>query len=651
MCGIAGFILGPRARLDSALTLQRMNDVLAHRGPDGSGTWLDLDGVVGLGHRRLAIVDLSEAGRQPMVSASGRYVITFNGEVYNFPRLRAELESTGTQFRGHSDTEVMLAAVEAWGVERAVPRFEGMFAFALWDRRERELWLARDRLGKKPLYVGWAEGSLLFGSELKALRQFPSFDARLDRDALTLLLRHNYIPAPWSVYASVGKLPPGHLRRLRLGADGAALVGDVAYWSAAEAFARGQGARFQGTPQEAVEDLDRLLRASVLDRMVADVPLGAFLSGGIDSSTVVALMQAQSNRPIRTFSVGFQEAAFDEAPHAARVAAHLGTDHTEVYVSPDDALSVVPDLPTMFDEPFSDSSQIPTYLVSRIARRHVTVALSGDGGDELFCGYPRYHKWRQVWSVIGSLPWPLRRALAGSMRWPGIAAWDRLLVTPWRLLRPGSRPRSPGELIHKLAEVLTSRTPDVVYRRIVSHWNEPESLVIGAREPPTFLVAPDAPRTLDAFTEHMMLTDILTYLPGDILTKVDRASMAVSLEARCPLLDHRVVEWSAALPLDLKLREGQDKWILRQVLYRYAPPALFSRPKMGFGVPIGPWLKGPLRDWAEDLLSEHRLRSDGVFEPAPIRRMWEQFLRQPVSSPYLLWDVLMFQSWLKNTRS
>ncbi len=650
MCGIAGFILGPQSDLDSAEVLRRMTDALTHRGPDGSGTHLDRRGSVGLGHRRLAIVDLSEAGSQPMVSHSGRYVITYNGEVYNFARLRSELEGEAGAFRGHSDTEVMLAAIEAWGVEEAVRRFEGMFAFALWDRREEELWLARDRLGKKPLYVGRAAGSLIFASELKSLRFFPRFDARLDRDAITLLLRHDYIGAPWSVYASVRKVPPATLQRYRLQSSGPELIVEREYWSARAAFIHGQSTRFQADAGEAVATLDGLLRHAVSDRMVADVPLGAFLSGGIDSSTVVALMQAQSSRRVRTFSIGFHEAGYDEAPHAASIARQLGTDHTEVYVSSDDALAVVPSLPSMFDEPFSDSSQIPTYLVSKIARQAVTVVLSGDGGDELFCGYPRYHKWRKVWSAIGMLPAPLRRTVSGLLRSVDVRTWDRIFALALRLRGAGRRPVSPGDRLHKLGEVLGARRPDEVYKRIVSHWTRPEEVVIGATEPMTALSAPEAPTDLDGFTEQMMLIDILTYLPGDILAKVDRASMAVSLEARCPLLDHRVVEWSMALPLGLKLRERTDKWVLRQVLGRYVPLRMFERPKMGFGVPIGSWLHGPLREWAEDLLTESSLNSDGVFNASPVRRMWAEFKDEGLPWQYLLWDVLMFQAWLHETK-
>jgi asparagine synthase (glutamine-hydrolysing) len=648
MCGIAGFVLAPTAGIDPASVLRMMTNQLAHRGPDGGDSVLESDGAVGLGHRRLAIVDLSEAGRQPMVSHSGRYVITYNGEVYNFQELRRELEITGAHFRGHSDTEVMLAAMDAWGISAAIRRLAGMFAFALWDRRERELWLVRDRLGKKPLYVGTVKGSLVFGSELKAIRAFPGFDAEIDRGALALQMRHNYIPAPYSIYRTVGKIEPGTFRRVRIRAGIPVVVHEEPYWSARTAFADGHRQPFDGTADEAVEALDSLLRKAVMERLVSDVPLGAFLSGGIDSSTVAALMQAQSVRPVKTFSIGFEEAAYNEAPHARAVAQHLGTDHTEVCLTAADAMAVVPLLPTIYDEPFSDSSQIPTFLVSQVARQQVTVSLSGDGGDELFCGYPRYRKWRAIWRQMVRLPAPLRRSFARVILGVSIGAWDRILGPAVRWRNPRAPAMSPGDKLHKLAEIVAATTPEAVYRRLVSHWMNPAELVAGAVEPPTPLSQANTPRALDDFTDYMMLLDVLTYLPDDILVKVDRASMAVSLEARCPLLDHRVVELAVALPLSLKLRDGTDKWVLRQVLARYVPPHLFERPKMGFGVPIDAWLRGPLRPWAEDLLDEYKLRQDGLLNPGVVRAKWREFIDQGYPWHYPLWDVLMFQAWLRN---
>jgi asparagine synthase (glutamine-hydrolysing) len=648
MCGIAGFVLAESARINPASVLRAMTCRLAHRGPDGWDCVLEADGAVGLGHRRLAIVDLSEAGRQPMTSHSGRFVITYNGEVYNFPELRRELEIAGAHFRGHSDTEVMLAAIDAWGVSAAIRRFAGMFAFALWDRRERELWLVRDRLGKKPLYVGTVNGSLVFGSELKAIRAFPGFDTEIDRGALALLMRHNYIPAPHSIFRAVGKVEPGTFRRVRICAGVPKIVHEESYWSARSVFGVGRRQPFSGTPDQAIEALDSVLRKAVAERLVSDVPLGAFLSGGIDSSTIAALMQAQSSRPVKTFSIGFQEAAYNEAPHAKEVARHLGTDHTEVYLTAADGMAVIPLLPTIYDEPFSDSSQIPTFLVSKVARQQVTVSLSGDGGDELFCGYPRYHKWRAIWRKLAWLPVPLRHALARAIPSLSIGAWDRVLGPVVHGMHPRGPAISPGDKLHKLAEILWATTPEAVYRRLVSHWMSPADVVLGGVEPQTPLSQATGPRTIDGFTDHMMLLDILTYLPDDILAKVDRASMAVSLEARAPLLDHRVVELAAALPLSLKLRNGIDKWVLRQVLARYAPAHLFERPKMGFGVPIDSWLRGPLRPWAEDLLDERQLRQDGLLNPGVVRAKWREFTDEGYPWHYSLWDVLMFQAWLRN---
>jgi asparagine synthase (glutamine-hydrolysing) len=650
MCGIAGFVLGPATRIDPTSTLRSMIDCLSHRGPDGQGIHLDRANSVGFGHRRLAVVDLSAEGHQPMVSRSARFVITYNGEVYNFGKLRHELEKQGFEFRGHSDTEVILAAIEAWGVESAVRRFIGMFAFALWDRREHELWLVRDRLGKKPLYYGMIQGSLVFASELKSLRSFPGFHARIDRDAVALYLRHNYVPGPRCIYQSVMKLGPGTLRRIRIRQDSPEIGAEHQYWSIRDVFGKARAADSRLAPSEEVDALDGLLREAVRDRMVADVPLGAFLSGGVDSSTVVSLMQAQSSRPVKTFSIGFNEWAYNEAHHAARVARHLGTDHTEVYLTGEDALAVVPLLPSMFDEPFSDSSQIPTYLVSKIARQQVTVALSGDGGDELFCGYSRYRRWRSFWFARSIVPMQLRAPLARALRAVGIDTWNRMLAPiAWLVAR--GRPVSLGNRLHKLAELLTLPSPELVYRGFVSHWTRPDELVIGGVEPATPLSTSDGPTDLDGFTQYMMLLDILTYLPDDILVKVDRASMATSLEVRAPLLDHRVVEMAAQLPLNLKLCGSTDKWILRQVLARYVPQQFFSRPKMGFGVPIDSWLRGPLRDWAESLLSESGLRTDGLLNPAPIRAVWHEFTEGGQQWHYPLWDILMFQAWIRDQQT
>jgi len=653
MCGLTGFweTTARRTKADLCRTVQEMAGTLRHRGPDDGGEWAEARAGVALGFRRLAIVDLSPAGHQPMESASERYVIAFNGEVYNFEALRRELAGQGAAppFRGHSDTEVMLAAIEAWGLEAAVKRFVGMFAFALWDRQERVLHLVRDRLGIKPLYYGWAGDTLLFGSELKALRAHPAFRPEIDRDVLTLLLRHNYIPAPYSIYKGVQKLPPGTILTLA-GGNGPGAAPPVPYWSVRDAAAAGLADPFSGSEAEAADQLDALLREAVGMRMVADVPLGAFLSGGVDSSTVVALMQAQSSRPVRTFSIGFREAGYDEAPFAREVAGHLGTDHTELYVSPEDAQAVIPTLPTLYDEPFADSSQIPTFLVSELARRHVTVSLSGDGGDELFAGYNRYFVGRSVWNRMRWMPPALRRAAGGTLAAMPPRTTDALAGRINPLLPRSLRHGGLSSKVAKTAAILGADCPDAMYETLVSHWMDPASLVLGADgEPPTALTGTDRWTGPADFTQRMMYMDLMSYLPDDILAKVDRASMAVSLEARVPLLDHRVVEFAWRLPLSLSLRGGQGKWLLRQVLYRYVPREMIERPKMGFGIPIDAWLRGPLRPWAEALLDERRLRDEGFFDPAPIRAKWHEHLSGRRNWQYHLWDVLMFQAWHENT--
>jgi len=647
MCGLTGFweMAARRKEAELCRTVQEMAETLHHRGPDDGGEWADAGAGIALGFRRLAIVDLSPAGHQPMASASERYIIAFNGEVYNFEALRQELmgQSAAPAFRGHSDTEVMLAAIEAWGLEAAVKRFVGMFALALWDRQERVLHLVRDRLGIKPLYYGWMGNTLLFGSELKALRAHPAFRPEIDRDVLTLLLRHNYIPAPYSIYKGIRKLPPGTILTLR----GTGEAEPVPYWSVRDAAAAGLADPFSGSEAEAADGLDALLREAVGMRMVADVPLGAFLSGGVDSSAVVALMQAQSSRPVQTFSIGFRESGYDEAPFAREVARHLGTDHTELYVSPEDAQAVIPTLPALYDEPFADSSQIPTFLVSQLARRRVTVSLSGDGGDELFAGYNRYFFAQNIWDRIGWMPTGVRQAAAGTLTAVPPRTMDALAQRLGSVLPKHLRHGGVSIKLAKIADIMRADCPDTIYKTLVSHWEQPASLVLGmdGGEPPTALTGKDRWRGLPDFTQRMMYMDLMSYLPDDILAKVDRASMAVSLEARVPLLDHRVVEFAWRLPLSLKIREGQGKWLLRQVLYRYVPREMIERPKMGFGVPIDAWLRGPLRDWAEALLDERRLREEGFFEPAPIRAKWDEHLSGRRNWQYHLWDVLMFQAW------
>ena len=661
MCGLTGFWQAGGCSAEPAnITLDAMATAIAHRGPDDSGLWFDTDAGIGLAHRRLSILDLSPAGHQPMHSANGRYVMVFNGEIYNHLELREALDQPSPPaplpegagrlwWRGYSDTETLLAGFEAWGIAATLQRAIGMFAIAVWDRAERSLTLARDRLGEKPLYYGWQDDCFLFGSELKALRAHPAFNAEIDRDALSLFLRHNYLPTPYSIYQGIRKLPPGTLLTLPNAARRADCT-PVAYWSLRDTVEQCQAQPFQGTDAEAITALDDLLRDAVRRQQLADVPLGAFLSGGVDSSTIVALMQAQSSRPVKTFTIGFHENGYNEAHYAQAVARHLGADHTELYVTPEQAQAVIPRLPTLYDEPFADSSQIPTFLVSELTRQQVTVSLSGDAGDELFGGYGRYFRANSIWRKIRWLPPALRTLVARSMTALSPAAWDRgygvfarVLPARWCFSRPGDK-------AHKLAGILTAASPELIYRELVSHWSQPATVVIGATEPMTILNQAAAWPNL-GFEQRMMYFDTLSYLPDDILVKVDRAAMAVSLETRVPLLDHRVVEFAWRLPLAMKIRHGESKWILRQVLDRYVPRTLIERPKMGFGVPLDRWLRGPLRDWAEDLLDESRLRREGFFHPEPIRRKWAEHLSGTRNWQYHLWDVLMFQAWLESEKA
>ena len=641
MCGIAGFWTPPTmAREEMAARARAMGERLRLRGPDGGEVWVDADAGVGLAHRRLAIVDLSPAGLQPMVSASGRFVIVFNGEIYNHGELREA--QPGIQWRGHSDTEALLEAIDRWGIEAALKRSVGMFAIALWDREERTLTLARDRMGEKPLYYGWQGETLLFGSELKALQTWPGFAPAIDRGAIALLLRHNYIPAPHSIFSGVFKLPPGHT--LTLCGSGAPAGGPRprAYWSMNEVVRNGAKSPWRGSDDDAVNELESRLVDAVRLQRVADVPLGAFLSGGVDSSTIVALMQRDATRPVRTFTIGFHEAGFNEAEHAKAVAAHLGTDHTEAYISAEQALQVVPRLPQLYCEPFADSSQIPTFLLAQLARQQVTVSLSGDAGDELFNGYDRYQIVERMRAVIDLPPPAVRRAVGAALDavpawlWSGIGS-----VRGGRWAAGGLAAR-----VHTLARWLRSGEPENLYRDMISHCADPALLVPGAVEPPTALTKRSAWPRQDDFEARMMFLDAISYLPDDILVKVDRAAMGVSLETRVPLLDHRIVEFAWTLPAKLRRRGNQSKWLLRQVLFRHVPRHLIERPKRGFGIPLDAWLRGPLRPWAEALLTEPLLRQQGYFDVARVRAMWLGHLQSRQSAGSMLWNVLMFQAWL-----
>lgn len=623
MCGFSGFFT-PTANASSSIDLlKKMGDALLHRGPDDHGEWLGAEGCIGLSHRRLAIVDISAAGHQPMSSKCGRYVIAFNGEIYNHLDLREQLIAEGwtEAWNGHSDTETLLACFTRWGVEKTLAATVGMFAIALWDLQSRTLTLARDRLGEKPLYWGWQGDVLLFGSELKSLKVHPSFKAEINRDAISLFMRHNYIPAPLSIYQGIQKLLPGHYVSIKVDDIPNSCL-PLAYWKLNDAINNGLQNRFAGSDTEAISALEQQLNKSIQGQMLSDVPLGAFLSGGVDSSTIVSLMQAQSNRPIKTFTIGFNEPGYNEAEHALAVSKHLRTEHSEIYVSSNDALSLIPKLPRIYCEPFADSSQIPTFLVSQMAREHVTVSLSGDAGDELFGGYNTYQMSPKIWNKLSKAPLPLRQGLQ-------------------TLLAAGPLP----EKLKKLSNVVSSTSCEDFYRRLISHWQNPDELVLGGHEPMTLLNnSSDWPAT-DSYQNWMMAIDSATYMVDDILVKVDRAAMANSLETRVPMLDHRVVEFAWTVPLHMKIRDGKGKWILREVLYRHVPRELIERPKKGFSIPVGAWLRGPLKDWAETLLEEARLRNEGFFNVLMVRKIWSEHQKGRVDHSTKLWSILMFQAW------
>ena len=638
MCGIAGlWERGGASREDLARSVEDMTQALSHRGPDDSGIWIDAETGIALGHRRLSIIDLSPAGHQPMRSPDRRFVITYNGECYNFADLRNELAVRGAVFRGQSDTEVIVEGCVYWGVEETISRLNGMFALAIWDRDERRLCLARDRMGEKPLY--WAQfGPLvLFGSELKALRAVPTWQPRLNRGAVAAFLRHNYVPGPATIYEGINKVPPGAFVSI-----GVRSAREGTYWNLKNAAVAGLNDPHIGSEAELTDSLEALLLDAVARRMVSDVPLGAFLSGGYDSSSVVALMQKSASQPVKTFTISFDRAGFDESKHAEAVARHLQTDHTTFPVSGAEALAVVPKLARMYDEPFADSSQIPTHIVSALTRQRVTVALSGDGGDELFSGYNRYQWAEKIWAPGEKLPVALRRTMATAIRSIPPQIYDNVS----RALPYLRRVAQVGHKAHRLAQTLEVSSIDDVYYRLVSHHERPAEFLLDAAETRSPLWDQDLQFLPDPI-DRMRYLDILTYLPDDILTKVDRASMAVALEVRVPLLDHRVVEWVWRLPGSLNARAPRAKHLLRRVLARHVPDRLVERPKMGFGVPLADWLRGPLREWAESLMSERMLVADGIFRPSAVRSLWTRFVNGKQHDDNLVWNILMFQSWYR----
>jgi len=646
MCGIAGFWKNSADQNSDWLseTASTMAKTLIHRGPDDSGTWVNPEVGIALGHRRLSIIDISNAGHQPMVSAGGRYVITYNGEVYNFHELRQQLEELEHRFKGHSDTEVMLAAFVQWGVEESVKKFNGMFALAVWDCRDRLLWLARDRIGEKPLYYGVQNGTLFFASELKAIRAHPQFEPKIDRNALASYLRFSYVPTPYSIYEGIWKLLPGHLICFK---SPAVLSKSQPYWSLDNVMKHGSQNSFSGSENDAADELEKRLQKTVRSRMVSDVPLGAFLSGGIDSSTIVALMQSQSDRPVNTFTIGFHEQEFNEAVYAKKVVEYLGTNHTELYISPQETMDVIPKLPDMYDEPFADSSQIPTHLISALARKHVTVALSGDGGDELFVGYNRYLHAQKRWRLIESIPIKFRKIISELIMSIPINVFEKT-YKGFEFFVQG-KPRIPqfSEKLQKAAQTISVSDQNQLFKRLVSIIYMPERYLCSGTEYTSIIDDWSLRKGNSEFVSTMQKLDLLTYLPDDLLLKVDRASMAVSLETRVPFLDHDIVEFVMNLPLEFKLKDDQGKYLLRKILYKYVPKEIMERPKMGFTVPLGEWLKDSLQDWAYNLIDPARLNTEGYFKVDPVMQMWNEHLDGRTNWGHQLWNILIFQSWLE----
>ena len=654
MCGIAGFV-DFDARTDQTTATQTLNGMrhaLRRRGPDDEGSWIDPHSGVGLAHTRLAVIDLSANGHQPMASSSGRYQITFNGEIYNYREIATTLSASGFSPKGGSDTEVLLAALEQWGLEKTLQLLNGMFAFAIWDKKDNTLYLARDRMGEKPLYYGWLGREFVFASQLNALEAHPKWDKDICRNALSLFMRYAYIPAPHSIYKGIYKLPPACY--LSIPAHNPNLRNDFSafpdgsteqnrprkYWDLCSVANSGIANRDSESTKDYVDTFQNLLSKSVKSQMVADVPIGAFLSGGIDSSLIVALMQSHATQPIKTFTIGFDVNGFDEAPFARAVADHIGTEHIELYVSGNDTIDVVPSLADVYDEPHADPSDVPSILVSRLARQDVTVCVSGDGGDELFCGYNRYLHSDRIWRSISKYPAWLRKLAAQTITSVAPSTWD----TVSRIV-PRSPPRA-GYKLHKLADSLHSKDVQDVYRRLISAWQEPSELVLSSSEPDSFFASENTLNGDMHFTDQMAYWDQVAYLPDDNLAKMDRASMSVGLESRAPLLDRDIVEFSWNLPFEMKISSGQSKRLMRDLLYRYVPRKLIERPKMGFSIPIGEWLRGPMMEWCEDTIHYDTLSHQGLLDPSLVHQLWREHKSGRVEGQNALWAVLMFQSWL-----
>jgi asparagine synthase (glutamine-hydrolysing) len=650
MCGIVGFINCKNYRRDDSVSIiHKMNKSLNHRGPDDEGIWVDQDYGIAFGHRRLSVIDVSRGGAQPMVSSNGRFIISYNGEVYNYKKIKKKLEENGKPIllKGRSDTEIILAAIERWGMRDSLSLFVGMFAFALWDRKLNTLSLARDRFGEKPLYYGIQKNTFMFSSELNALKNHPEFLKQIDRNVIPLLLRHNCIPAPYSIYKGIYKLKPGHIIEIQFNYEthiSKLKVKSKSYWEINDND-ENETNTFVSSTDRALSELDRLLNISIKGQRISDVPLGVFLSGGVDSSIIAAIAQSQSKNAIKTFTIGNHDMRYNEAGHAKKISQYLGTDHTELYISPNDALDLVPKLGAIYDEPFSDSSQIPTYLISKLAREQVTVALSGDGGDEIFGGYNRYTWVPKIWEKIKYIHPSLRESISKTLRRLPYSDLNNLYGFINSNFWNNDLPIDFGERIHKFAEVLPMKSPMDIYYTLCSHWKNPENVTINCTEYSTRLSKLKNNKSTPNISEYMMLMDIVTFLPDDILVKVDRASMANSLEVRAPFLDHRVFNFAKNLPTNMKFQNSENKWLLRQLLYNYIPKKLLVQRKMGFSIPIGEWLRGPLRVWAEHHLNESRLAQDGYFDKKQVKQMWQEHLTGRYNWQYQLWDILMFQSW------